>query len=248
LSEFSSAAPERPAPARAASRPSGSARLGRSFRTILAAPNEGLPAAFASVDRRKQLGERTPEGVAPYVLGALGGAQLMLLWLKLGGLLDLRSVSSRDFKWSYVVVAIVGAGILVLIAQYVWGSIGRVVLKRLEAPADSSQLRFAWGAAALPQVLGLVVLFPLDILIVGRNLFTSERIVDTLPALWAALSVAFSVSLAAWSLYLFFKAIRTAAGASSQQALVALLSAFGCFVLVVGGFLLGAVALAGGTQ
>ena len=245
MSQLSPTAPERGVAARAAPN-SQASRLGGTLRGVLVSPQNGWAAAFGLVDERKHLGVRSPEGAAPYVLGAAGGAQLMLLWLKLGGLLNLRSVSSADFRWSYVVVAVIAAGFLAFIAQYVWGSIGRAVLKRIGSTADSSKLRFAWGGAALPQVFGLFVLLPLDLLLVGRELFTSERIVDTLPALWAALSVAFSVSLAAWSVFLFYKGIKAATAAPSSRAVVALLVAFGCLVLVVGGFLLGAVALAGG--
>jgi hypothetical protein len=211
-------------------------------------PQRGWPAAFSVTEERARVGVRVPEGAAPYVLGAIGGAQLMLLWLKLGGLLDLRSVAAADFKWSYVVVAMIAAALLALVAQYVWGAIGRVVLGRLGARPDSSRLRFVWGASALPQVFGIVILLPLDVLIVGRNLFTSERIVDTLPAMWAALSVAFSVSIAAWSIYLFFKGVQAAAGTPASKTIVAVLGALGCLVLVVGGFLAGALALAGGSQ
>jgi hypothetical protein len=84
-------------------------------------------------------------------------------------------------------------------------------------------------------------------LIVGRNLFTSERISDAVPALWAAISVALSVSIAAWSLYLFYRGIRAASGAPPGRAIAGMAVAIGCLVLVVGGFLLGAVALAGGS-
>jgi hypothetical protein len=209
-------------------------------------PQRGWPAAFALTDGRKKLGARVPEGAAAYVLGAIGGAQLMMLWLKLGGLLNLRSVAAADFKWSYVIVAMIAAALLTLIAQYVWGPLGRLALNRMGSPTDTSRLRFAWGGSALPQLFGLVILWPLDILIVGRELFTSERIVDTFPALWAALSVAFSVSIAAWSVYLFYKGVRTASGATGSRTLVAMLVALGCIVLVTGGFLLGAVSLAGG--
>ena len=170
----------------------------------------------------------------------------MLLWLKLGGLLDLRRIAAADFRWSYVIVAMAAAAFMAFVAQYVWGPLGAVSLRRMGSGAEASKLRFVWGASAVPQLLGLVVLLPLDVLFVGRKLFTSERIADTLPALWAALSVALSVSLAAWSAYIFFRGIKAASAAPASKALVAMLVALGCLVLVTGGFLLGASALAGG--
>ena len=179
-------------------------------------------------------------------MSAVGGAQLMLLWLKLGGLLNLRSVAASDFAWSYVIVAMVGAALLMVIAQYVWGPLGRLSLARMGAGADPAKLRFVWGVSALPQMFGLVILLPLDVLLVGRRLFTSERIIDTLPALWAALSVALSVSLAVWSAYLFYRGVRAASAARASKAIVAMLVACGCLALVTAGFLFGALALAGG--
>ena len=246
MSQLSPTAPGRSVPARADSGSSASARLGSTFRAILVSPNDGFSLAFAVAERNRKAGVRVPEGVSTYVLGAAGGAQLMLLWLTLGGLLDLRSVAAADFKWSYVVVAVVGAALLAVIAQYVWGPIGRIALSPFDAPTSSSRLRLVWGASALPQVLGLVVLLPLDLAIVGRELFTSERIVDTLPAAWAALSVALSVSLAAWSLFLFYKGVRAASGAGPWKALAGMGAAFGCLLFVTGGFLIGAVVLSGG--
>lgn len=248
MNQLSSTAPERPVTARADSGSSASARLGSTFRAILVSPQEGFSLAFSVAERNRKSGVRIPEGVSSYVLAAAGGAQLMLLWLKLGGLLNLRSVGAGDFKWSYVVVAVAGAALLSVIAQYVWGPIGRVALAPFDAPTSPLRLRLVWGAAALPQVLGLLVLLPLDLLIVGRELFTSERIADTLPAAWAAISVALSVSLAAWSLFLFYKGVRAASGAGPWKAAGGVAAAVGCLIVVVGGFLVGAVALSGGSR
>jgi hypothetical protein len=246
LTDLSSpTAPERPTPSRAASRSAASAQLGGTLRSILVSPQEGFRAAFASADKRQRFGARVPEGAASFVIGACGGAALMFLWLKLGGLLNLRSMAPADFRWSYVFVAAFGGALLGLIAQIVWGSIGRIVLGRMEAPTTPARMRLSWGASALPQVFALLVLFPLDVLITGRALFTGERISASFPAVWAALSVAISVSLAAWSGYLFWRGVQTGSGATAAHTGIALLAAAGCLVVVVAAFLVAAVGLAG---
>lgn len=169
----------------------------------------------------------------------------MFLWLKVGGLLGLRSMNPAEFRWSYVVVAALGGALLGFVAQAVWGSIGRVVLGRLEAATTPARMRLAWGASALPQVFALLVLFPLDVLISGRSLFTGERVTATFPALWAALSVALSLSLAAWSGYLFWRGLQVASGATPSHASIAMAAAAGCLVIVAASFLVAAVGLAG---
>jgi hypothetical protein len=245
LTDLVTTEPERPTSSRAASRSAASAQLGGTLRSILISPRDGFHAAFTAADKRQRHGARVPEGAAPFVMGACGGAALMFLWLKLGGLLGLRSMAPADFKWSYVIVAGLGGALLGLVAQSVWGSIGRVVLGRLDAPTTPARMRLSWGASALPQVFALLLLFPLDIAIAGRRLFTGERITATFPAIWAALSVALSVSLAAWSVYLFWRGVQTGSGASNSHSAIAVLAAAGCLVIVVAAFVVVAAGLAG---
>jgi hypothetical protein len=245
LTDLLTSEPERPSPSRAASRSAASAQLGGTLRSILVSPQAGFRAAFVSADKRQRFGARVPEGAASFVMGACGGTALMFLWLKLGGLLNLRSMAPADFRWSYVIVAAIGGALLGLIAQVVWGAVGRILFARFDAPVTPARMRLSWGASALPQAFALLILFPLDVAITGRGLFTGERISASFPAIWAALSVALSVSLAAWSGFLFWRGVQTASGASTTHAAIAVAAAAGCLVLVVAGFLLAAVGLAG---
>jgi hypothetical protein len=248
LTDLSSAASERSGSTRASARSAASAQLGGTLRSILVSPEDGFRGAYAQTDRRHRLGARLPEGSAPLVMGACGGAALMLLWLKLGGMLNLRGIAPADFRWSYVIAAALGAAILGILAQCVWGPVGRVVLGRLDARTTAPRMRLAWGASALPQVFAVLILFPLDVMMTGRQMFTAERITDTFPAIWAALSVALSVSLAAWSGYLFWRGVETGSGASRPNVAIAIAAAAGCLVLVVGGFLVGVLSLSGASS
>ena len=245
MTDLLSTEPERPTSTRAASRSAASAQRGGTLRSILLSPQEGFRAACALADKRQRHGVRVPEGAAPFVMGACGGGALMFLWLKVGGLVNLRSMAPADFQWSYVIVAAFAGALLGFIAQVVWGSVGRIVLGRLGAPTTPARMRISWGASALPQVFALFVLFPLDVLLTGRGLFTGERLDDALPSVWAALSVALSVSLAAWSGYLFWRGVQTGSGADNSQTALAVLAAAGCLVVVVVAFVIAAAGLSG---
>lgn len=186
------------------------------------------------------------EGVAPYVLAALGGASLMLLWLKLGSLLGVRDVAAVEFRWSYLVVAAVAGAGLALIAQLVWGYLGAAASSRgAGGHPPARDLRVVWGASAFPQILGLALLLPLDLIIVGTDTFTSERLGDSLATAWAALSIALSFSLAVWSLFIFVRGVEVAASVSVVKALGITFVGVVCLFGIVGGSVAVAAALGG---
>lgn len=221
------------------------ARLGSSIRAILVAPREGFRSAMAAVDRRIRLGRRPAEGVGPYVLAAVGGAALMLLWLKVGGLLDLRSVDAADFRWGYLVASLFAGALLGLMGQFLWGGLGRAVIARFTDGAKAHDLRLVWGAAALPQTVAFMVLLPLDLLIVGRHSFTTERLSDPVATAWAALSVALAVSLAVWSAWIFLRGVEVAAGTNLARAAVGIAVALVCLMVALALFGVALVGLAG---
>ena len=231
----------------AASRP-GSAQLGATLRSVLVAPKAGFEAAARSTQRRARLGDSPAEGYAPYVLGALGGAAAMLLWLKVSVLAGLRVDSTVTFRWSFLVAAALVGGILGLIAQFVWGLLGTRLIERIGGEVTVREIRMVWGASAFPQVFGLLVLVPLDLLIVGPSTFTSARLADSVASAWAALSIAIALSLTLWSLYLFIKGVSVVSGIRLRKALGASTVALLCLAVVVLVFRFAAVALAGGTS
>ena len=170
----------------------------------------------------------------------------MLLWLKLGSLLGYRDVARVEFQWSYLIVAGVAGALLALFAQSLWGYVGAGAARAFDSQPPPRELRVVWGASAFPQIIGLILLLPLDLLIVGSDTFTSEKFSDPLATGWAALSIAFSLSLAIWSLFIFVRGVEVSASVSLLKALV--LSFVGVVVLgaIVGGSIAGAAALAGG--
>ena len=219
----------------AAATAQASARLGLTLRAVLVAPKQGFESAVAAADRRARAARKPAEGISPYVLSALGGAALFVLWLKLGALLDLRDAPRDTFRSVYL-IGVLGIGAaLGLVCQAVWAAASAAILRSESAPRRN--LRLMWGAAALPQVFALLLL-PLDLLISGSGAFTTTRLEDPLGAAWAAFSIALGGAFAVWAAYLFVRgvgitgkagALRVAGAIAMGIVVVAL--AYGPFIL-----------------
>ncbi|HJR45590.1 MAG TPA: hypothetical protein VJ927_08280 [Actinomycetota bacterium] len=214
-----------------------SARLGLTLRSVLLAPGSGFAAAFATAERRARAGRRPVEGLAPFVLAALGGAATALLWLKVGALMGVREVCSATYLTGYIVAAGVLGALFALLAQSLWGFMGpRVVtMLRGQTPAPHG-FRLIWGASAFPQVFALALLLPLDLLIVGRDTFTTAELVDPVSTAWAAFSIAIGFSALIWSLYLLLRGVQIGSGLGGWKSLVGAASALVSFLFVVGAF------------
>jgi Yip1 domain len=212
-------------PTRASTKPRHSLHLGRTFRSLMFAPRAGFESAFKIARRRERAGDVPVEGRAPMLFSAVAGMSVMLLWLKFGGLVDVRDASRNDFKWSYLFVSLLLGLLLGIGVQRVWGWLGTRLVGRLRGETSGWQQRLIWGAAAFPQVVTLFVLLPLDLLIVGAGSFTTDRIDETYRTVWAALSISVSLALVAWSLYLFARGMAVATEMDrSRIALVTLIA------------------------
>lgn len=209
-----------------------SARLGSRLRSVLAAPSEGFPPTFRACDRRVRAGGHPAEGYAPFVLAALGGASLFVLWLKVGGALGLREAGHSLYRTEFMVAAMVVGALLSLLTQGLWGMAGVPAARLLGGRARPCDLRMVWGIAACPNVLALVLL-PLDFAIVGPDSFTTAPLGDTLALGWAALSTAFALALAVWALWLLIRGVQTAMGLTLGRALWGTAGAFSCLGVVV---------------
>jgi hypothetical protein len=210
-----------------------SADLGRTLRSIALDPRKGFASAFALTERRASGGARPAEGITTYVLTAAGGAAAMLLWLKLGSLFGTREIAAPEFRWSYLVVALIGGALVALIAQALWG-FGASAAFRLGGDATRARdLRLVWGASAVPQLLALLILLPLDVLIVGPETFTSTKLADPLATGWAAISIALAVSLGVWSMYLFARGVQVATGSGWATSLAGLMLASASLAIVL---------------
>jgi hypothetical protein len=209
-----------------------SASLGRSLRSVLVAPADGFIATTSASQRRERAGESLPEGFAPYVLALTGGAALMVLWLKVGGLFGGREVGPAEFGALELVFALAAGAVLALLGQSLWGAVAPFVIRRLGGSIGMREARIVWGAAVFPQVLTMLALLPLDLIIAGPEIFATTRPGDSLATGWAAISVALCLALGAWSLSLFVRGLQVVAKLDLVRAVAALALAGACLSLV----------------
>lgn len=224
-----------------------SAHLGATLRSVMTAPRAGFQAAIKATARRERAGTTPAEGYTPYVLAAIGGAMLFLLWLKVSPLLGLREASAGAYRWEFVLVSALLGAVFSLVAQLIWSFGGGAAIKALGGSSARRDLRLVWGAALAPQVLALILLLPLDILIVGPELFTSAQLADAVASAWASLSVALGVSLAVWSLVILARGVEVVSELDLRRAVVAVALCLVSLAAVVMLFRWGALALAGGS-
>ena len=222
-----------------------SARLGLTLRSVLLSPRDGYAAAKRTGERRARAGERMPEGASPYVLAAAGGAALMCLWLKLGALVGLRDARLEQYDGPLVVAALLLGATISLTGQALWGALGPPIAQRLGGRARPRDLRLVWGASFFPLV-GVLALLPLDLLIVGRGVFSVDPVGDAISTAWASLSIAVGLALLAWSAWLFLRGVQVASDLRLHRALPASVAGALCFAVLMG-FLVVVDRLAGGT-
>lgn len=222
----------------------GSARLGLTLRSVLLSPHDGFAAALKGAERRARAGRRPAEGLAPYVLAAVGGAAAASLWLKVGAMSGLREVCTDRFVAVNIAATLVLGAILGLMAQTIWGLVGPATVRGLRGDTEGRSLRLVWGASEFPQVVAIALLLPLDLLIIGTDAYTTASLDDPLSTAWAAFSIAIGISLTVWSLFLFIRGIEVAGGIGFWRAAGATAAAIGCWVaLIVALVLVGSTAM-----
>lgn len=202
----------------------GSARFGATVRGVLVSPGS----AFVPALKRA---ETSTEARSTYVLPALGGAAAMLLWLKFRALVGFRVLAPSEFRWGYFVAGLVMAAVVAVLGQIAWS----FAAPRIGGPDAGSprSFRAVWALSAFPQIAALLVLLPLDLLLVGREAFTASDGGDSVALAWMALSTAMSVSLAAWSAFVFVKGTHAATRATpGRTASVVTTSLVAVFVVV----------------
>jgi hypothetical protein len=189
---------------------------------------DGFAQVLAVTEQRRDRGFRTPEGAAPTVLAALGGAGLMVSWLKLAGIAELRAVPAADFRWAYLLSSLLLGAIGGVLAQLMWSVMAGWAGERMGRRVDQAELRTVWGAASFPLVFTLFPLLVLDIAIVGRATFTTERLGDPLATGWAAISIAMGAALVVWWMFLVTRGFAATTGFSFWRSLPGLLVALLC--------------------
>jgi len=213
--------------------PTRSATLGRRLRSVFVAPTAGFEGAILAADRRARAGESLAEGLTPYVLAIVGGASLMIGWLKIGGLLGGRDVDPTQFGFAELVFALATGAALAMLGQAVFGVVGPPVARAFRGGLSGRDARIVWGTAALPQVFTVLILLPLDLIIVGPEIFATTKPGDSVATGWASISIALGLSMAVWSVSLFARGVQVVAHLGLLRAIGTVVVAATCLSLVI---------------
>ena len=213
--------------------PTRSASLGRRLRSVLVAPAAGFESAISAAERRACAGETLAEGLTPYVLAIVGGASLMIGWLKIGGLLGGRDVDPTQFGFAELGFALLTGAVLAMLGQAVFGVVASPVVRAFGGGMKGRDARIVWGVAAFPQVFTLLVLLPLDLIIVGPEIFATTKPGDSVATGWASISIALGLLMSVWSVSLFARGVQVVAQIGLLRAIGAVVVAATCLSLVI---------------
>lgn len=215
----------KPQPVR--SKRSPSSDLGGRLRSVLVSPRTGFRSAM-----RGDVATRAARSPMTAFVVLLAGTSMMALWLKLSSLAQLIDRPRSTTTWSTVLPALVLGGALGIAAYLLWSRFA----PRLAAKATADRLRLAWSFADFPLAVYAAVILPLDLLLVGPEIFSSQRLDGSFAMMWGALSVALLLSVTGWSTYLFVRGLQAAAGEDRIVALTATavgaVSFFYIFILI----------------
>lgn len=186
---------------------SSSSHLGGRLRAVLLSPRTGFRGAM----RNGGTAAISHSPVAAFMV-LLGGMTTMALWLKLTGLVQIADRPMSETEWGTVLPALGLGGILAVVAYIAWSRLASRFLGGSERGLSTDRLRVAWSFSDFPLAAYASLILPLDLLIVGPEIFSTDRLDGTFAMVWSALSVALLVSAAAWSVYLFVRGVEVAAG------------------------------------
>ena len=148
----------------------------------------------------------------------------MVLWLRLTSLLRIFDRPISATEWSFVLGGLVLGAILAAIAYVIWTRLAPRMIDS-DRGLSKDRLRVAWSFSDFPLALYVAVLLPLDLLIVGPEIFSTDRLDGTFAMIWSAMSLALLVALAAWSVYLFVRGVDAASGTRVQSIAPLIISA-----------------------
>ena len=157
----------------------------------------------------------------------------MIGWLKIGGLLGGRDVDPTQFGSAELVFALTTGAALAMLGQAVFGVVAPLVARAFGGALAGRDTRVVWGASAFPQVFTVLVLLPLDLIIVGPEIFATTKPGDSLATGWAAISLALGLLITVWSLSLFVRGMQVVAHLDLVHAIGAVVVAGACLSLVI---------------
>lgn len=144
---------------------------------------------------------------------------MLVIFLKVRELIGFKEVTLSEFRWTWFTVFLAVGAVMGVIAHHLFAAVGSPVVGRLGKRCSGKDLRTVWAVASFPIVLGLVGLLSLDILIAGREAYSSP-LRDSASSGWAVGSTVFGISVLLWSFSLFVVGLRIVGGLRLRRALV----------------------------
>lgn len=166
------------------------------MRTVLVSPRAGFQ-ALVRADRASS-SDTGPQAPILYLLTAIGGAALLLLYFKVRSVFNIWNAEDIQFEAGpFATLLFIGA-VVALPARFLYSR----AIPFLSKDAAPRKLRVVWAGAAFPLLLLVLIVLPLDLLIAGTGSFTRDWSGSAATA-WAGASTALSLGLLVWSLTLF---------------------------------------------
>lgn len=164
--------------------------------------------------------------------------------LKVTGLVGLVDRPAEDTTWGAMLPALLLGGLIGVIDYSLWGRFAPRLARRLGGETDRNKVRLIRAFGDFPLAAYVAVVLPLDLLIVGPEVFSTTRIEGSFPMVWAALSVALALSATAWTIFLMHRGIEAACRVRGRATVLML--AFGLSIyLAVAAVFVGLIKLLG---
>jgi hypothetical protein len=198
--------------ARSGRRSPRSATLGARLRNVLVSPRVGFTSAL-----RKGGAQQATRSFLLVLVVLLDGVATMALWLKITGITQLAERTRAEASWGAVLAAVLLGAAFGAFGYLLWGWVGGKLIAQGDGGSSRDRLRLVWAFAVFPLAAYALVFLPLDLLLVGPEIFSTDRLDGSFAMVWAALSVAIGVSAAAWSGYLFWRGVEVVTGERGRR-------------------------------
>ena len=142
----------------------------------------------------------------------LGGVGTMTLWLKVSLLIQQADQPQSETTWLTVTASLLLGGLLAAVSFVVWSRVAPRIAAARGSRTSIDRVRVAWAFSDFPLAIYVSIMVPLDLLLVGPEIFSSETLEGSFAVTWSALSVGVLLAATAWSVFLFVKGLVAAAG------------------------------------
>ena len=155
----------------------------------------------------------------------LAGAATMALWLKVTTLVQIADRPRSETSWDTVLPALALGALVGILAYVLWTRLAPRLATAASGGATTERLRLAWSFSDFPLAVYAALILPLDLALVGPEVFSTDSLQGDLATVWSAISTALLLATAVWSVFLFVRGVEAASGARGRAILPLLTSA-----------------------